>query len=146
MTTIAYKDGIVAADSQATDSDGIITDHDYNKMWQRDGIKFWCAGDIDTIGKLIELWPEGKFDTKDEVDALVLDGNILYTAGFEGGQVWKNLMNPERTYAIGSGAHLAYGAMDAGLSAREAVKIAIGRDTNSGGKIRVFNLTKLLGL
>lgn len=42
--------------------------------------------------------------------------------------------------AEGSGSHIALGAMDAGASPEEAVRIAIRRDVNSGGRVRTFTL------
>jgi hypothetical protein len=42
--------------------------------------------------------------------------------------------------AIGSGQDFAYGAMEAGLSAEQAVQVACRRDTRSGGKITVLQL------
>jgi ATP-dependent protease HslVU (ClpYQ) peptidase subunit len=42
--------------------------------------------------------------------------------------------------AIGSGEEYAIGAMDAGLSAKDAVKIACNRDIYSGGRIRTFKI------
>ena len=43
-------------------------------------------------------------------------------------------------YAIGSGADHAFTAMDCGCSAKEAVQMAVKRDTCTGGRIRSFKL------
>jgi 20S proteasome alpha/beta subunit len=43
-------------------------------------------------------------------------------------------------YATGSGSPYAFAAMDAGASAREAIRIAIKRDANSGGKVQSLKL------
>jgi hypothetical protein len=43
-------------------------------------------------------------------------------------------------WAIGSGAEFAFGAMDAGASAKRALEIACTRDVNSGLGIDVFTL------
>jgi ATP-dependent protease HslVU (ClpYQ) peptidase subunit len=48
-------------------------------------------------------------------------------------------ISPETAYAIGSGAAFAMGAMDAGATAKEAVKIAC-RDVYTGGKIRTYKI------
>jgi ATP-dependent HslUV protease subunit HslV len=42
--------------------------------------------------------------------------------------------------AVGSGGDFAIGALDAGLSAEEAVAIAMKRDPGTGGKITVLHL------
>ena len=43
-------------------------------------------------------------------------------------------------YAIGSGCEVAFGAMEAGASAEEAVKIAIKRVVGCGGKVMKLKL------
>ena len=43
----------------------------------------------------------------------------------------------------GSGSHLAFGALDMGASAKEAVEMAIKRDSKSGGKVHVFDCEKM---
>jgi 20S proteasome alpha/beta subunit len=43
-------------------------------------------------------------------------------------------------YATGSGSPYAFAAMDAGASAKEAVRIAIKRDANSGGRVQSLKL------
>jgi 20S proteasome alpha/beta subunit len=43
-------------------------------------------------------------------------------------------------YATGSGSPYAFAAMDAGASAKDAVRIAIKRDANSGGKVQSLKL------
>lgn len=45
-------------------------------------------------------------------------------------------------YAIGSGRDIAFGAMHAGASARQAVEAAIAHDTSCGGKILVLKHRK----
>jgi hypothetical protein len=42
--------------------------------------------------------------------------------------------------AIGTGTDHAITAMDCGLSAREAVKMAMKRDTGTGGRIRTYKV------
>jgi len=44
-------------------------------------------------------------------------------------------------FAVGSGRNLALGAMEAGATAEEAVKVAIARDCYSGGEITVLHRT-----
>jgi ATP-dependent protease HslVU (ClpYQ) peptidase subunit len=46
------------------------------------------------------------------------------------------------TWAIGSGAEYAFGAMDAGACAKRAVEIACGRDCSSGMGIDVLTLKR----
>jgi len=44
-------------------------------------------------------------------------------------------------YTLGSGERFATGAMDHGKSASQAVKYAMTRDSNTGGKVLVYNLS-----
>ena len=44
------------------------------------------------------------------------------------------------TWGVGSGGTFAYCALDFGKTAKEAVEYAATKDTNTGGKVRVFNL------
>jgi hypothetical protein len=56
------------------------------------------------------------------------------------GNIWQRIKMPY--YAIGSGSIIAFGALDAGASALEAVRIACRRDPWSGGKISSVRLHK----
>jgi len=65
---------------------------------------------------------------------LKVDGSLWE---FEG-EVW--VKQDPGYYASGSGSPYAFAAMDAGASARDAVRIAIKRDANSGGRVQSLRL------
>ncbi|SFV12700.1 proteasome subunit beta [Pseudomonas sp. OV546] len=136
MTTIAYKDGVIAYDSQVTRGD-IITDDAYEKCIEQKGVKFFCAGPVSDHQRLVDVYfgakPEGNIDAS----ALVADGeSLMHVAVDETTGLWKTPILHARIYAIGSGSPFAFAAMDMGASAYQAIEMAAKRDTNTGGTIR----------
>ncbi|MFJ2446807.1 proteasome subunit beta [Pseudomonas sp. NPDC087626] len=136
MTTIAYKDGVIAYDSQVTRGD-VITYDDYEKCTEYKGVKFFCSGTVSDHQKLIDVYfgakPEGNID----VVALVLNnGTLSLVAVDDNTGIWMSPVALDRPYAIGSGTAFAFAAMDMGASASKAVEIAAKRDTSTGGTIR----------
>ena len=146
MTTIAYKDKQIAFDSQCTAGDRIV-DINVNKKRSVDGYHFFCAGSVIDIDKLIGAVFNQEFDLHPKregclnaVAFLVSPDNLLYKCGYSDDELFLVPMDFKQCDAIGSGEEYAIGAMDAGCSAKEAVKISIGRDIYSGGRIRTFNI------
>ena len=137
MTTIAYKDGVIAYESRQTRGDFISSDNE-NKKTAKDGVLFFIAGRIGESKKLIDAYLCGDIEHDNNVWALVVDNGVVYSTGFTDGKLWRCEEN--NNYAIGSGCDYAIGAMDAGATAKEAVKIAIGRDPFSGGKIKSYKI------
>lgn len=140
MTTIAYKDGVIAYDSRITRGD-LIIDDDYDKCIERDGVKFFMSGATCDYDALVSAYfgtaPSGKVDAS----AIVLDsGNLMMVAVDDDTGLWKSLLKPDRPYAIGSGTPYAFAAMDMGASAEKAVEMAGRRDTGTGGKVRTLRI------
>lgn len=136
MTTIAYKDGILAYDSRRTIGDMISTDT-ANKLVVKGGAEFVMAGATADIPLLID-WALGE-QLSGSVDAcgLMVQGKSLYMLGFSKAEgPFKAKVDMNNVYAMGSGLEYAIGAMDMGADAIQAVKIACGRDLYSGGKVR----------
>lgn len=140
MTTIAYKDGILAADTQLTYgyikglcrkieilSTGEVVasagnEEDYF-IW-----KNWWAGDKKKIPKLHKTF---------ELIMIDPDGRLYK---------YNNTCIPitidDPVYAYGSGDALARGAMAYGLSAKEAVKFASEVDINTNNIIDTYDSKK----
>lgn len=138
MTTIAYKDGVIAYDSRGTRGD-IISNDNLDKRVMSDGIAFFMAGSVADYKHLIDGYTKGARPPKEsDVDALIVDKGVVYRAGTGDGEFWFHPAQP--VDAIGSGTRFALTAMDCGLSARDAVKMAAKRDTGTGGKIRTFKI------
>ncbi|MFJ7792315.1 proteasome subunit beta [Pseudomonas sp. NPDC096950] len=140
MTTIAYKDGVIAYDSQIT-SGSTITYDDYEKCHEVKGVKFIMCGKTCDYTALQDAY-FGAAVTKDvDASAIVSDGQELWCigAGVEDG-FWKSPIMLGATYAIGSGADHAITAMDMGVGALKAVEMAAKRDTGTGGTIRTLKI------
>lgn len=154
MTTIAIdlRTMVIAADTQNTDSAG--TAYRCNKIERlKDGRFFLGSGHLLSIGKA-RRWAEKKFAERyrpewgeqfhervDEFDfsciVIGLDGTVILI---------DNELEPQHVtdeyLAIGSGAAYAVGAMDAGATVEEAVKIACRRDCNTSEPVQVERIPK----
>lgn len=141
MTTIAYKDGIVAYDSLVTAGGTVIYD-DFDKKRERDGVLFFGAGSTADIELLISAYfgepPGCDLDAR----AIAVREGKLSLLVFESGRVFESEVLPDRPYAIGSGQDHALTALDMGASALQAVEMAVKRDTGTGGKIRTYTVAK----
>lgn len=136
MTTIAYKDGVIAYDSQITRGD-VITYDDYEKCIEQAGVKFFCCGTVSDYQRLVDAYFGAKPDGNIDATALVLDGeSLMMVAVDDATGLWKSPVMRDRPYAIGSGTPYAFAAMDMGASAEKAVEMAARRDTSTGGKVR----------
>lgn len=139
MTTIAYKDGIIAYDSLIT-CQGVVSYKNYDKSRFVDGVRFFIAGAISDYDIIIKDW----FSTRHKGvsgSALVVDvDSDIYECGYSDGKMWKEKLIKEHCLAIGSGWHFALMAMDLGLSAENAVKKVSERCIYTGGTIRTFKI------
>lgn len=142
MTTIAYKDGVIAYDSRCA-AGSTILDDDFDKHVESDGVHYFFSGRAcDTDALILAYKGElGKSDDDFSAWAFVFDSGKLYLSGFDSDGLFKSTPNNlDRVYAIGSGEDHALTAMDMGASAVEAVEMAAKRDTNTGGKVRSFRV------
>lgn len=140
MTTIAYKDGVIAYDSQITRGD-VITYDDYEKCIEQAGVKFFCCGTVSDYQRLVDAYFGAKPDGNIDATALVLDGDSLMMVAVDDATgLWKSPVMRDRPYAIGSGTPYAFAAMDMGASAEKAVEMAARRDTSTGGKVRTLRI------
>lgn len=145
MTTIAIKDNIIAYDSRMMEEGTIYTD-DYQKMRQVEGYTIFGAGSLTGISAITKAVLTEQYNCDDsEIDNYsciwIAEGGELRRAFFSTkGKLIIEPQDPSIPWAMGSGSDFAIGAMDAGASAREAVKIASQRDVGTGGKIRTWKL------
>lgn len=141
MTTIAYKAGVLAGDSQATD----------DQLWQTNKIERlstsagkllvgWC-GDVHSALVFME-WLKNEQSRKPDISNEDFEAIVVAETGRV--TIWNQSLvgwRPEgRFFAIGSGAKAAMGAMHAGKSAVEAVKIACKVDPYTRGPVRSLRL------
>lgn len=143
MTTIAFKNGIIAADSRVTVSSDAGGDRNFDtkKLFRKtvhiDGqpmeVILATAGESAPGSLFVEQWGTGKslseireLFTYSEADFSIL---VVTSGGLFEVDKWC-VLEPvyEAFYAIGSGSKIAMGAMEAGASAQKAVEIACKRD------------------
>jgi ATP-dependent protease HslVU (ClpYQ) peptidase subunit len=139
MTTIAYRDGILAADGRTTYGNTIFTDNNKKIHRLSDGALFALCGDVSYVQPMLDALED------DEAELPIAEEGSSFTAVivekngklrlYEGRGGYIALDAPY--YAFGSGEEYAIGAMDMGASAEEAVKVASGRDLGTGGVIQI---------
>jgi hypothetical protein len=141
MTTIVYdyKAGLVACDSRCTRDDVIISDNRI-KWIERDKKIYFFAGAVYEFEDFIDLHEKASsdIDIDFKCDCFVIDGGEVWCYGFDDKRPIK--FRIDHSSYIGSGGEWALAGLDFGLSAKQAVKYAITRDSGSGGKIHVFNV------
>ena len=149
MTTIAYRNGVMAADTLA--NDGTLKVCCNSKKILHVFTRFsliGCAGYVSETEAFAE-WLEGgmqpgekpkvseNFDTIEVALPTAADPGVVHH--------WDDHLTPYRLdaefYALGNGGHFAMGAMAAGCSAEEAVKLAIEHTIHSGGEVQIMRLS-----
>lgn len=143
MTTIAVKNGVIAADSQCTTS---FTRFDSVKLKRITsgpyaGYVFGGAGSVATLSVMLAQVTAGELSpisTDDEGSS-----TAIVVSAQRGYRLESGSMIPSRfrgCYAVGSGCDFAMGSMLAGVSAVEAVRIATKLDLGTGGPVRSIEL------
>ncbi len=142
MTTIAFKDGILAADSGVFQSGRWCGSADKLIRASDGGMAAVAGSLVDTEvvrSALKEQETGGGFDISDDSEALVIRPD---------GQVYNAFTNSRICFvdgpfhALGSGFDIAFGAMAAGASALEAVKIAAEYDVNTRGPFQTMEIER----
>jgi ATP-dependent HslUV protease subunit HslV len=135
MTTIIATRELMVSDTRCTFPVPFFA----AKIYRAGGSLFGGAGDSVPIEKFI-AWKRGadrpEFGEEDNFTILELDRDGLW--------MWdKNLVRLEvrnKFYAIGTGAQYAMGAMEAGATPAEAVKISARYDEHTGLPIETMKL------
>lgn len=138
MTTIAYRDGVLAADTLAT-SNG-LRDSIQHKIWRNGRILVGAAGSV-SLCQSFRSWVvdgmtgDSPFKGKDDGNGLVVSRHgIICFDSFGPCQIHAPF------YALGTGYQIAMGSMQRGATAEQAVSDAIVWDICSGGKVDVLRL------
>lgn len=140
MTTIAYKDGVIAYDGRQTRNDRIVSDSS-PKCQVVDGVSFFLSGAACDEKALIAAYFGTPSPVPIECSGYVVDGGkLLLVANDDKTGIWKQELDPSNHGAIGSGAPYALAAMDMGASAEDAVRAAMKRDIYTGGLIRTLTI------
>lgn len=148
MTTIAYKEGVLASDSQSTLGD-VIYENDCQKIFENVGPfeAIAVAGsyqDAVDVLKVISAYTDidqirnidfKQADIKANFLAVTHERELWYYAGDKSWQ-----MRPDIPFSIGSGGDFAWGAMLHGATAIEAVKIASQLDVGTNAVVQYIDL------
>ncbi|MBW1784758.1 MAG: hypothetical protein JRL30_28940 [Deltaproteobacteria bacterium] len=143
MTTIAYKDGVMAGDRQQT-CNGVIVGY-RTKIHKHEGCLIGCCGDVQDCVAFVEWFKKGCGEEKPQVSdhftAMVIypDTKICMF----GDKLFPHELGAN-SHAIGSGCEIAIGAMAVGANPIEALAVACKIDTGTGcdvdGDIDVLNI------
>lgn len=141
MTTVAYKDGVIAGDGLCTHA-SYVSSRSFQKIVATDSHLAGISGQADYGAAFLE-WVKAGCDPKHiplsatkttgDIDAFVVDASGNVTA--YGQDMMPLSLGRPKFYAVGSGWAFAIGAMAMGASAEQAVRIAAKFDTATGGKI-----------
>lgn len=140
MTTIAYRSGVLAADTQVTDSADFVGGHVHKVGKTKDGCLWGFTGSTPMMAKCA-AWANG--DRQD--DPPKIDASVLVMVSPDGalrewyGDGWvEGVTAPFHTW--GAGRKFAMGAMHAGATASAAVAAAIAYDIYTGGEVIAVRL------
>lgn len=155
MTTIAYRDGIMAAEGKMTLGDMVIKLDTEKVFWVNNHLVGVCgrARAINTfvtwlqkmtdyhivnqeVGELVDLVPPALEDDEGYSALVVTPSRQVLM--YEGNTPID--MGSDVPMSVGSGSCFALAAMKAGATAEEAVKVACELDVYSGGEITVVQL------
>ena len=139
MTIIAYKDGIMAADTQTFSGD--IRGAQTVKIVAAGGRLYGASGDAGPS----QAWRLAMLEGRDTTDLLPDKDKRNFTileAGPDGvwQTDWSGRSREPDAAAIGAGWEIALGAMHAGASAEDAVRICIAACVWCGGDVTVLRL------
>jgi hypothetical protein len=145
VTTIAYRDGVMAADTRGTDDSYHPGIYKCEKLFRVDGDIIATAGE-DTTGMLFVDWyGSKKLGRRAKPPARLVEGEADFCCLVltKDGLFWYDKWcRPNKIldefYAIGSGGAYAMGAMAHGATAEEAVRTAMRWDPYTGGDVQTM--------
>lgn len=132
MTTIAFKDGILAADRRATI--GNLNQSSTTKIHRQGGILIAASGVLSEC-QAFRSWVKSGLQ---ETDPITEDSTGIIFISPIHAVIWAGAGPQYVTgeyMAFGSGREIALGAMAAGLSAEDAVKLASKHDIYTGNGV-----------
>jgi ATP-dependent protease HslVU (ClpYQ) peptidase subunit len=143
MTTLVYRDGILASDTQVSEANSFVG-HE-KKIFKTDKYLFGICGDMAAIPPLLEF-------VNHDLDTTMLKDLVASNLGFcaliipkKGTEyyrytdhlgIFRDVYKKNQYTAEGSGCDYALGALQQGATAEEAVKAAMKIDLFSGGRVQ----------
>lgn len=140
MTTIAYKQGVIACDNQMT-YQGVRYRAPY-KLQKRERFVYVVTGEIAPGLTAVDCIDRGEPDDRPEAEYSIFQMCRRTGRLWEWEHVGERLPILEKFHAVGSGSHLALGAMAAGATPGEAIRIACAWDVHSGFGVQEFRSDK----
>lgn len=138
MTVIAYRAGVLAADTMAVHNEHIKVLNSC-KVIKRRGHLLAVAGDLCPANPLILKWFFAKSGMEKRTPYHGMKFDLMVITPEEQIQMWDQRGEVEIMhvpfYAIGSGKEYAMGAMEMGATAQQAVAAAIKWCPTVGGKV-----------
>lgn len=140
MTTIAYKDGIIAYDSRRT-RDGVIVSDSVEKCVIQSGVAFFLSGATPDMPAMMAAYFGEKPRGLVEASGFAVENGKLWLIGVEDKTgFWKVEKDLRECDSVGCGSSFALAAMDMGATAEEAVRAAMKRDIYTGGTVRLYKI------
>lgn len=148
MTTVAYKDGIIAADT-LINSGGVVENTKFDKLILQSYSDGWVcyafSGRVSDISKAIyyirqEDTVDKTFDSFYAIKVYKAKSGELIISKAENNLFFWDI--PNEPAVLGSGYEIALTAMDLGVSSIDAVKQAMKRDLYTGGNITYVDFNK----
>lgn len=146
MTTVAFRDGIMASDSRYSETSVGATRGPkiFKKKVGKKEVIIGISGDVFAAMLFVDWYGSNNADlhktltemTDDNFFVMIWDGKRL----LEANRYCRPTEIEEPYYAIGSGGVHAITAMDCGKTAEQSISFAIKRDINSGGRVIVMSL------
>lgn len=146
MTTIAYRDGVMASDSRAySGSRNYIGSK--NKIHRLSngsliGLSSSVVGECERLKRFVEgrgVELECELDMPVQALLVTVDGSVYY---FSEGRSFSGPINNDY-FAIGSGEQYAIVSMSLGASAAKSIETAIEFDVWTGGDIKCLELNRM---
>jgi len=142
MTTIAYRNGILATDRQVTVAN---SRKECAKMWAVKGAVIAVAGVLSDGLRFKDWWLSGKADQyfaiSDHSSIIVVDLKTAQVTEYDSNMVAMPIIGEFEAW--GTGCDFAMGAMAAGSDAVKAVDIGMRYDVYSGIGISVLNINEI---
>jgi len=141
LSTVVYRNGVLAADRQVT-SDTVILGQ-VRKIFAAPGCLVGITGAYGDAMAFV-AWAKDGFDPKKrpdttrDVEAVIVKPDGAFVV--RGSPNWTEETIGSDFYASGSGSHIAMGALAMGADSVQAVEIACQFDIFSGGGIDVLRL------
>lgn len=137
MTTIAYRDGVLAADTQVNSGNGNRAGR-IRKIGRTADGHLWAYTGSTEHQAACATWAEMREGDPPAIEGcfILIDPTGRHREWW--GKGWIAAEDPQAAW--GSGERVARGAMFVGASAQEAVRAAIAIDTDSGGDVTVLRL------